>query len=157
MTVASGRGATIWEEPNFSSVDTLEAKTATGPAVSRVAQNQIGIDHQAWTGSITDSARAQRTILVRLTRASWITIRSAHDQKAAAVSWHGRVGAFVEEDRVVLDLAIPDIAQLCNATSIARAEVSANPVIVEAVVIRSGAERNTTCAGWRGREQFVTF
>ena len=54
-------------------------------------------------------------------------------------------------------LVQPDISEVSEAASVTRAQVSAHPVVVEAVIVGAGAERDTTAARGRCREQFVAF
>ena len=79
----------------------------------------------------------------------------AHDDEAAAVGRDGRVGALVEQDRVVLDVAVPAEPDVSEAAAVAGAHVAADPVVVELIVVGAGAEADAARARRRGREQFV--
>ena len=81
--------------------------------------------------------------------------RSSHDQESAAVGRDGRVGALVEENRVVLDVAVVAEPELRHAAAITGAHVSAYPVVVELVVVGAGAEGDAARTRRRGREQLV--
>ena len=93
----------------------------------------------------------------RLSGADRICIRSAHDQQTAAVAGRRWVGALVEQNRVVLDAAIPDESQLRNASAITGAQVAAHPVVVELVVVGAGAEGDAARSRRSSREQFIAL
>src|SRR5262249_34923231 len=133
------------EAGDFCPVDSLETETAAAAAVGRVAQDQIGIDLEARTGSITQSGgaiyvgdaaafRARRSQTVRTGR---------HDSNAAAVGRDRRVRTLIEQNRVLLDIAVPVEANVSNASAVARAHVPANPVVSERVPVCAGAEADT--------------
>ena len=69
----------------------------------------------------------------------------------------GMVGLvlWLNEDHVVLDVAVLAEAEVNDATAVAGAQVAAHPVVVEPVEVRAGAEADAarTCRG--GREQLV--
>ncbi len=85
--------------------------TTTAAAFRRVAHDQVSIDDQAGTNTVTRSNRARLTghaILVRGSAAGRIDVGRTHDQQSATVGRDRRVGALVEHDRVVLDVAVVD-------------------------------------------------
>ncbi len=96
-------------------------------------------------------------VRIRLARAQRIRVRSAHDEQAAAVAGCGRVGPLVEDNRVVLDIAIPDKPDMGDASAVAGAQVPPDPVVVELIVIGTGAEGYAACSCWSGREQFIAL
>jgi len=89
-------------------------------------------------------------------RGAWrIHIGGAHDKESAAVGCDRRVGALIEHNRVVFDVTSVAEPKLTDAAAVACAQVPANPVVVEFIVVRAGAEADTACPRRRGREQFV--
>ena len=54
----------------------------------------------------------------------------------------GRVGALVEQDRVVLDVAVVAEAEVRNTAAVTRAHVAAHPVVVELVVVGCRCRRS---------------
>src|SRR5260370_40640692 len=73
----------------------------------------------------------------------------------AAVGWDRRVGALIEDDRIVLDVTIVAEPKVTEATAVTTAQVPADPVVVELVVVGAGAEADAACPRRRGRDQFV--
>ncbi len=127
------------------------------PASARVAHDQVGVDHQARPDAVARRAQDRRIDAVGVGRraAGRVDVRGAHDQQAAAVGRDGRVQALVEQDRVVLDVAVVAEAHVTEAAAVAAAQVAAHPVVVELVVVGAGADADAARAGRRGREQFV--
>ena len=99
----------VGKRDHFRSVDALEADAAAAAAFRRVAHDQVGVDHQAGTGAV---AQARRAIHV----GSGAALGSAHGSRpsgaapmthdTATVGRDRRVGALVEQDRVVLDVPV---------------------------------------------------
>ena len=102
-----------------------------------------------------DRVRAQARSPVGRRAAGRIGVRGAHDQEAAAVGRNRRVGALVEQDRVVLDVAVVAEPEVTDAAAVTGAQVAAHPVVVELVVVGAGAEADAARARRRGREQLV--
>ena len=109
-----------------------------------VTHDQVGIDHQVAPDTITHRTKGMGAIRVWLSGTRGIRIRSAHDEQTAAIAWCRWVRSLVEQDRVVLNLAVPDEPQLRNSSAVAGAQVPAHPVVVELVVVHAGTERDTT-------------
>ena len=57
----------------------------------------------------------------------------------------------------MLDLGIPDVAELSKPAAISRAQVAAYPVVIETVVVGTGAERDATRTRWCRGEQLIAF
>src|SRR5258707_74449 len=94
-----------------------------------VALEQVSVNSEAGTGAIRKRRRAIKVDQGVLASGP---IRSRTlDDKAAAVGSQRRVDALIEDDRVVLDVAIPHEPVLRNATTVTRAQIAANPVVVE--------------------------
>ena len=55
----------------------------------------------------------------------------------------------------MLDVAVVAEAEVTEAAAVAGAQVAADPVVVELVVVGAGAEADAACPRRRGREQFV--
>ena len=55
----------------------------------------------------------------------------------------------------MLDIPVPDEPNVTDAAAVTRAHVPAHPVVVELVVVGTGAEGRPACPGRRSREQFV--
>src|SRR5882724_11410217 len=98
-----------------------------------------------------------RAVNVRLPGTDRIRIRSAHDEQAAPVARRGWVGPLVEDDRVVLDVAIPHKSNVGDSSAVTGAQVAANPVVVELVVVGTGTESDAAGSCWSGREQFIAL
>ena len=138
-------------------VDTLEADTATAAGFCSITHDQVGIDHQVASDTVTHGAVSMAAIRIGLSGTRGIGIRSAHDEQAATVAGRGWVGCLVEQDRVVLDAGVPDESQVGNSSAIAGAQVAANPVVVELVVVSAGAEGDAARTRRSGREQFIAL
>src|SRR5262249_16278533 len=141
----------IGEGADFNAVDPLEANAATAAGFGSIAHNQVGVDEQVTADAIARASTERQGAIgvlgaVRVIGAGRIGVRRVHDQQTAAVARSGWVCGLIEQDHVVLDLAIPNEAHVGYAGSIARAQVAANPVVVELVVVGTGAEGNPTCA-----------
>ena len=65
------------------------------------------------------------------------------------------LSALVEQERVVLDVAVVAEADVPEAAAVAAAQVAAHPVVVELVVVGAGADADAAGARRRGREQLV--
>ena len=74
---------------------------------------------------------------------------------SATVGGNGGVGAFVESDGVVLDIAVVDESEVSDASAFGRADVSAHPVVVELVVVGAGAEAGAAASRQSAGEQFI--
>ena len=137
----------------------LQPQAAAAAAVGSVAENQVRIDHQARACAV---AQAWSAIRVGYGAAAFQTLaiksvrRRAHYDQTATVGRNGWVLALVEQNRVVLDVAAEADAQLRESTSIAGAEVSADPVIGELVVVSTHGKGNAAGTGWCRGEQFVS-
>ncbi len=85
-----------------------------------------------------------------------LAIRSrAHDDDAAAAGGNRRIGALVEQNRVVGDVAVIAESEVSDAAAVTAAHVSADPVVIEFVVVGTGAEGDTASPRRRGRKQFI--
>ena len=133
-------------------VDLVQADATAAAAISRVALDQVGIDHQVATRAVAQSRRA---IAVGHARANRIGIRRPLDHDPAAIGGDGGVAALIEQDRVVLDIAVLDFPEVSDPAALTSAEVAAHPVVVELVVVVAGAEGRAAAARERGGEQFV--
>ena len=135
----------------------LQAQAAAAAAFRSVAHDQVGIDQQARADAVTRPNRAQgrHAILVGLSAARRIDVWGAHDQKAAAVGCDRRIGALVEQDRVVLDIAAVAEPDVRETAAVAGAQVPAYPVGIELVEVGTGADADTACPRRRRREQLV--
>ena len=100
-------------------------------------------------------AQSRRAIRVDLSPANRIGIGRTHDLNSAAVGGNGGVGALVESDRVVLDVAVVDESEVSDTSAFTRADVSAHPVVVELVVVGAGAEGGAAAARQGAGEQFI--
>src|SRR5437660_9744988 len=142
------------EADHLRAIDVLQAEAAAAAAFRSVAHNQVGVDRQTGTGAVARPNRAQRRYTIRVGRgaAGRIDVGRAHDDDTAAVSRDSRVRALIEEDAVVRDLAVLAEAHVNQTATVTRAQVSAQPVVVELVVIRAGAEADTARPRRRGGE-----
>ncbi len=119
-------------------------------SVGSIPHNEVGIDHQAWTGAVAWPNSAKRgsgriasrcaerhAILVDrgIAVANYICVGGTHDDDTTAVGWDRRVGALIEHNRVVFDVTSVAEPKLTDAAAVARAQVSANPVVVEFVEV----------------------
>ncbi len=77
------------------------------------------------------------------------------DPQAATVGRQRRVGALVEQDVVVIDRAVEAQAAVHDTAAVAGAQVSRDPVVIQPVVVGTGADRDTTRARRRAGEQRV--
>src|SRR5437879_13631957 len=87
--------------------------------------------------------------------ANYIRSRGAHDDDTAAVGWNGWVGALIEYNRVVFDVTIVAEPKVTDAAAVTGAQVAADPIVVELVVVGAGAEADATCPRRRGRDQIA--
>ena len=141
-----------WEGGDIGSVDLLETDTAAGAALSRVGLDEVGVDRPIRAGAVAESRRA---IGVVLSAANRIGVGRAHDHESAAVGGNGGVGALVEDDRVVLDVAVADVSDVSDTAALTGAQVSADPVVLELVVVVTGAEADATAARQGCGEELV--
>src|SRR5205085_7065470 len=74
----------------------------------------------------------------------------------AAVGRDRRVDALIEQDRVVLDVAVVAEPRVGEPAAIPGAQIAAHPVVVELVVVRSGADADAARSCRRAGEQLVT-
>src|SRR5207237_7600887 len=79
-----------------------------------------------------------------------------HDDQPAAVCRNSRVDTLVEQDRVVLDVAVPTEPQVSDAAAVTRAHIPAHPVIGELVEVGARGEGDAACPSRRGGEQLVS-
>ena len=100
-------------------------------------------------------AESRRAIRVRYSPANRIGIGRAHHLNSATVRGNGGVVALVESDRVVLDIPVVDESQVNQASAFTRGEVSAHPVVVELVVVGTGAESRAAATRQSAGEQFI--
>src|SRR5581483_8605408 len=135
----------------------LQSDTATAAGFSRVALNQVGIDRETGTGAIAgrNFTHCGKTVLVGHRTACRIRVGSTHDQQTATVGGDRRIGALVEQDRVVLDVTVLDKSDVRETRTISGTQVSAYPVVVELVIIGTVAECHSTGASRRRGKQFV--
>src|SRR5882724_5166903 len=134
------------EGRDIHTVDTLEAHAAASTGFCCVAEDEVGVDLQVATDTVAHRAVSVGAVRIRLAGARRIRVRSAHDEDAATVAGRSWVGPLVEDDGVVLDVAIPDEANVGDASAVASAQVAANPVVVELVVIGAGTEGYAACS-----------
>src|SRR5262252_1995507 len=140
------------ERGNLSPVDLLQTDTAAAAALSHVALDQVGVDPQIVASTV---AQTRRAICVYLSSANRIGIRRAHDLNRATVRRNSGVVALVEDERVVLDVAVLDLAEVHESSAFTRAQVTAHPVEVEFVVVVAGAESRTAAARQSSGEQLI--
>src|SRR5205814_8688724 len=120
-----------------------------------VAHNQVRIDQQAGTHAVARPNKVRRPHAILVDRGAWrINIRGAHDKESTAVGWDRRVGALIEHNRVVFDVTAVAEPKLTDAAAVARAQVYANSVVVELVVVVAGAEADIARTRRCGRDQF---
>src|SRR6202051_1956628 len=111
----------------FLAVHALDPYTAAAACFRGVAHNQIGIDHQVGTRAVAESGYA---IQISRGAAAFDASRRkairgrAHDYQAAAIRWDGGVGALIEQDRVVLDVAVLDESHVSEAAAITCAQIA---------------------------------
>ena len=141
-----------------AAVDVLQTQAAAAAGFRAVAHDQVGIDDQAGTYAVAGGPQGCRVEAIRVGRstAGWIDVRGTHDQQATAIGRDGGVEALVEEDAVVLDVAVVAQAHVTDTASVAAAQVAADPVVVELVVVGAGADADTARPRRRAGEQFVT-
>ena len=134
-------------------VDQLQPEPAALAAFCGIAHQQVAVDHQARASAIGQLRSAihvdQGVLAERAVR------RYAHGHDAAAIGWQRRVVALVEQHPVARDLAVVAEAKVRDTAAVAPADVAAHPVVVELVVVRSGAEGHPTRRGRRGRVDLV--
>src|SRR5207253_1973146 len=65
------------------------------------------------------------------------------------------VGALIEQDRVVLDVAVVADPEVAEPAAIPAAQIAAHPVVVELVVVGAGADADAARSRRRGGEQLV--
>src|SRR5207302_2321189 len=87
--------------------------------------------------------------------ANKVLIRSAHDDETATIGRDCGVGALVEEDGIVLDVAIEGEPDMADAAAISTAQIAAYPVVVELVIVGAGADADAARTRRTGREQFI--
>ena len=121
---------------HVSTVHPLQPDAAAVPALGEVAADGVFGDGHV--------ARAERN------RPG--DRRLAGDEDAAAVSGAGLLEALVEEDTVVVDGAVLAVAEVADAAAVGLAEVAADPVVVDLVVVASGEDRQAraSAAGQAG-------
>ena len=138
----------------------LQAQSATAAALSTVALDQVRIDVEPGANTVAESWRA-----IDVGRGAAFDGHAVHDrhtvggrahhQNSAPVRRNRRVEALVKDDRVVRNVTVVAEAEVNHATAVTRTEVAAHPVVVEAVIVRTSAERDTTAASRGCREQLV--
>ena len=147
------------EGEHIRAVDVLQAQAAAAAGFRRVAHDQVGVDRPGRARCRRSDGRrpagSARNRMSIVAAAGRIDVGRAHDEQTAAVGRDRRVEALVEQDRVVLDVAVPAEAQVTDAAAVAAAQVAADPVVVELVVVGAGADADAACACRRAREQFV--
>ncbi len=150
IPVARGK----WATRNVGAVDALQAQGATVAAFRSVALEQVRVDDQARTSTV---GQARRTVNVhhRIRFANRSIRRSAHDRDATTVGRDRGIAALVEDELVVGDVAVVAQPEVGKAAAITRADVAANPVVLEQVVVGTGAEADSAGRHWRGGVQFV--
>src|SRR6185295_4354512 len=133
--------------------DQLQPDATSGAALGAVAHDQVAIDDQIATGAFSQPRRAVEIVDaaaflagVRSTREGGIG-RRAEDGEATAVHRDGRALALVEQDLVVGDGAVVGEAGMPHAAAVTGAQVAADPVVVETVAVRAGAEGDATRSG----------
>ncbi len=142
-----------WAALYVRAVDVLQPQPAALAAFGGVAHQQVAVDHQARPNAIGQLRRAvninQRVLAEGTVR------RHALGDDATAVGRQRRVVALVEQHPVVGDVAVVAEAEVRETATVATAEVAAHPVVVELVVVRTGAERHPARGGRRGRVDLV--
>src|SRR5262249_20657647 len=139
-------------------VDVLQPDAAAAAALGGVAHDQVGVDHQAWADAVAEAGHAVRVGRGAAAFGSGrqdAVRRRAHDQDSAAVGRDGRVGALVEQDRVVLDVAGVYESAVGKAAAVTRAQFSADPVVREPVEVRAGGDGDAAASRRRSGEQLV--
>src|SRR5215467_4311360 len=123
-------------------IGVLERDAAAGTTLGRIAHDQVGIDHEPWTYSVAWANTAGRNIAICIgcrTGADRIGIGRTHDDQPAAIRLDRRVGALIEENRVVVHVNVQVEAigqlQVCNPTDLAGTRISIyNPYTTEVSV-----------------------
>ena len=142
---------------DLGAVDLLQAQPTAAAALGAVAEDQVGVDHQALADAVADSRRAvdvdERTALHPVGQGT-VRIRAGDDQ-ATTIGRQRRVDALVKEDPVVRDRAVESHPLMCHAGAVAAAQVAGDPVVVDPVVVRTGADRDAARARRRAGEQRV--
>src|SRR5271165_3991133 len=145
------------EREHVRAVDCLQAQAAAAAGFRGVAHDQVGIDDQVGTNAVagrTEECRIQ-TINVDRATAIRIDIGRAHDEETAAVGRDGRVETLVEQDRVVFDVAVVAESQVSDAAAVTAAQIAADPVVVELVVVGAGADAHAASPRRGAGEQLV--
>ena len=94
------------------SVDVLQLETAAAAFLGGVALEQVGVDHEAGTAAIAKPWRAISVVRGAAFGRDAADIEEAvralaFDDQPAAIGGQRRIDALIEDDRVVLDVAIP--------------------------------------------------
>ena len=135
----------------------MQAHTTTTAALGTVADDQVRIDHEVRTRAVTEPWRAVENFCAIALVAIRERARAVgtDDPQAATVGRQRRVGALVEQDVVVIDRAVEAQAAVHDTAAVAGAQVSGDPVVIQPVVVGTGADRDTTRARRRAGEQRV--
>src|SRR5207253_10714581 len=104
-------------------VHLLQGDTATAATLCLVAHDQVSIDDQAGTCSVTrsDGGRVRHAVLVRGGAASRIDVRRTLDDHRATVGRDRRIGALVEQERVVFDITVVAVSKVTETAAVTRA------------------------------------
>ena len=142
-----------WAATYVAAVHQLQAQTAAFAAFGHIALEQVRVDGEIGPDSVSQRRRAigvnQRVL------AEVPVLRNTLSDKPAAVGWEGRILALVEENPIVLDVAVVAEAKVRDAAAVPAAEVPAHKIVLELVVVGAGAEGDTSGRGWRRRVDFV--
>ena len=133
----------------------MPAKTEDTAGEIVIALDQVCVDDQARTGAVGRPDRWVDEAILVGRRALRIGVRGAHDEQAAAIGCDGWVRTLIEQDAVVLDVAVvaePDVSETAAVTG---AQVAAHPVVVELVEVRTIAQAGTARPRRCRREQLV--
>ena len=132
----------------------MQSQTAPTAAFGRVALEQVVIDPQARSGAV---GQTRCHIDIEQRGLADIAVgRRARHRHAATPGRDRRVAALVEQERVVLDHAVVNEPIVGKASTVARAQVAAHPVVGEVIEVGAGAERDTAGRRGRGRVDLVT-
>src|SRR5581483_4227023 len=103
-----------------------------------------------------DRVRWRQAVLVgRHAAGRRVGIGRAHHQQAATIGRDGRIRALVEDDGVVLDVTVLREAYVGDTATVAGADVPADPVVLELVVVGACVDADTTRTGRRRGEELI--
>ena len=100
--------------------------------------------------------RRIQTVGIRCAAGGRINIRRTHHEETTAIGRDGRIGALVEQNRVVLDVTVVAEADVRDTAAVTGAQIAAHPVVVELVEVRAIADGDATGPRRGRREQLIT-